>query len=347
MSHTKIFKTYKTGDLEVSISKKWENQIVEISKTTQTHLKNKGILTQYNSLWDIFCPSESASVKEELKQEIENKIRKKYWITDSTILPNVEDGEDRESFTLVRRKDGKIIRRYWIKKFGGKEIVIKEHVEAKWSRKIYDLKSDEVEDALILRKLGVKTPEFIARLKVPKRGILISAYERALGFTPVTKLIKSLSPKEKQKLIKNIHRMGKTLIEANALPSIFRSNEILVSEKNQTEFLLTDTAIGMAPISRNKLFLLEALNFDKTIKRPNWDLVHEDTRKFLRYWNILPKETRKIIQTNYIESVLDEITTGQKANIAQIRERVNELIIQLFPNSKTAKTIQLYSIKPN
>jgi hypothetical protein len=125
LSAKKMFNTYYAGDLEITISKSWEKQIVEECDKTLVDLESAGFNAQYNSLWDIFCPSESASVKEELKQEIENKIRQKYLITNSTPLPNVENGDDKESFTLVRDNSGRIIRRYWIKHFFGKDIVAK------------------------------------------------------------------------------------------------------------------------------------------------------------------------------------------------------------------------------
>jgi hypothetical protein len=347
LSAKKLFNTYKVGDIEVTISKKWEKQIVEESNKTNFDLTTCEFCDQYNSLWDIFCPAESPSFHEELKQEIENKIRKKYLITNSSPLPNVKNGIEKESFTLVRDKKGRIIRRYWIKHFFGKDLVAKEHVEAKWLRRLYDVKSKEAEDALKLRKLGVQTPDFVARLKVPKRGILISAYERVQGFIPATILIQSLSETEKEELLNDVKKLGVNLIDGNALPSIFRSHEILVSKNSPREFVLTDTAIGMAPISRNKILLLEELEFDKNLPKPNWDDIHEDTRKFLRYWNSLPMNTRRKIQLNYLQNVLDEIKLGEQEDIEEIRVRINNLVVKLFPSSKTAKEIKLKSSNQN
>ncbi len=303
-------------EVEILINKKFEKQLLKWRHQKMNYLKSNKILKEYNPLIDIFSTSK-------------NKFTKNYFITKSKSVPMIENGENKSSFTVVKNKDGKVIRRYWVKSIYSKEIFVKEHTEAQWHKRIYDLKSKEIVDALKIKKLNIKTPEFIARIRIPKQGVIISAFEKT-DFVPITKLIKLVSKNEREKLLNKTKQLGIKLIKANALPSVFRSNEILISKTTPRKFMLTDTAIGMYPISRNKLFLLKELESNKKILLPDWKQIENNYKEFSKYWNKLPKKVRKTVQLNILDSILNEIKTGKKDNIETIRQNINLLVHKIF-----------------
>lgn len=309
------------NNVEIIISDKWKNELL------LAYSKNS---INYNPIIDIFTPSVDLKLKENKEFILNKKFYKNYLITSSKPLKNVENGINKKSITIVKQKDGKIIRRYWVKKINNKEIVVKEHTEARWYKKIFDLKSKEIKDAKNIRKTGVKTPELVARLRIKDKGIIISAYEKT-DFVPIIKIYNKSLNKEKKELIKKIRNIGLKLIKANALPSIFRSNEILVSKTNSIEFMLTDTAIGFYPISRNKLFLFEELKINnyriKELKK-----VKDNPKELLKFWNKLPKNIKYNVNLRLLESVLSEIKEGKKKNIEDIRKDIKYLEKELFIN---------------
>lgn len=329
MLQKNYYRTYKTRDFDITISKKWENKMLNEYKKVNEYLIKTNNSKIYNPLIDVLFHSNEKykNVFDELNKK--NKISKKYFITPSKNLPNVENGKNKNSLTIVNYSNGTLIRKYWIKKLDNINIVVKDPFESRFLQKLYDLKTKEAKDAIKIKKLGIKTPEFVINLKIPKNKITISAYEQIKNYLPATTLFKSLSKKEKKELLKKIEKLGKKLINAGLLPSIFRSNEILVNKKNLNDFMLTDTATGFSPISRNKVLILEELKSNPKIKKPNWKKIQNNTLEFSKYWKKIPKNIQKKIQYKSLKNVLNEIKTGKKDNLDKIKSRINILLEDL------------------
>jgi len=105
---------------------------------------------------------------------------------------------------------------------------------------------------------------------------------------------------------------------------------------------ITDAATGVSLTYRKKLSLLQALEQGGDFPRPNWDSIAYSSSGLKKYWNSLSNGQRRIINAIELEQLLKELTTGssERPTWQEAKNRVNRLVLKLFPNSNQAKQIR-------
>lgn len=332
--------TKKIGNVAVSYTPESRRLLVEHAKRARESDRLAGKKGGYSFIQDLLRHSS--------RERLVDRGGRKTRVTKSDAVSTVRGAISKGSHSVHRDPDsGAMRRKYWFKDIRTEAGTIPVFVKDMREQASFALKNREAEDAIEQSKrVGLNVPELMLKVEMPKRKgsssrRLISVTKKIEGAIPADTFWNSKATnREKQETLQEIRDICNRLAEEDLLPTFLRSGQILVSETRPRRIFFADTGSGFQALTRNRVFLLEELRARPKLRRPDWDVVHNDSVALERYFMSLPKDVRMSVYRRKIDHLIRDIKSGEKEGLSFLRNRQRELIARLFPESKVAKSFR-------
>jgi len=333
--------THRIGGVEVSYTPQSRKWLMQHKARIVEGLREKGIDTRYSVLRDL---SSAAT------QTRTTRGRRGSFVRASNAATGVHRAKAFNGVTKLRDPTyGTLRTLYFVKKIETPEGEMSVFVRDMRDQKALPIKRREAFDADEVSAIGkIRTPEFVFSLELPLREDsvkrrVVSVAKQLENVVSVDRFLASdISPAERRRVVRQVKKVCEALAEKEMLPSLMRAGHFLITTSKPRRLYLTDFGVGFVPVTRNRLVLLEELKTNPLLPKPDWDRIHSNYQEFSNYWNSLQPRVRARIDQRKIERLVRDMQTPPKERkgITNLRNRVNTLIAELFPESKIAKKIR-------